>query len=173
VSPRLIGDNGQEQRVSWPFPTPGRSWAEAVGLGHVPARRTFVIGAVLLLRWEALLGVGLFDERFFLYAEEADWQRRALTLGWSSRLDADSVASHVGTGTSTDPVTREALFHAAQETYVRKWHGRSGWEVYRSAACLGAAARAVFLPGERRAEASRRAALYFRGPRRCAPLVNS
>ena len=35
-----------------------------------PARETFLIGAVLLLRAEALDDVGPFDERFFLYAEE-------------------------------------------------------------------------------------------------------
>src|SRR5207247_3678936 len=74
VSPRLRGPDGAEQRVQWSFPTPGRAWAEALGFGRLPTRRTFVIGAVLLLRWEALRQVGLFDERYFLYAEEADWQ---------------------------------------------------------------------------------------------------
>ena len=35
------------------------------------------------------------------------------------------VAEHRGAGTSQDPRRRETLFHAAQETYVRKWHGRA------------------------------------------------
>jgi GT2 family glycosyltransferase len=173
VSPRLVDDGGRAQRVVWPFPTPGRAWAEALGLGLIPARRTFVIGAVLLLRWEALLEVGLFDERFFLYAEEADWQKRAISLGWSSKLCSDAVASHRGAGTSMDSSNREALFHSAHETYIRKWHGRWGWMVYRSAACLGATARALLLRGDRRTAAARRARLYFRGPRRCAALVRN
>jgi GT2 family glycosyltransferase len=171
VSPRLVGADGSEQRVAWPFPTPGREWAEAVGF-ELPPARTFLIGAVLMLKWEAVLEVGLFDERFFLYAEEADWQRRALDLGWSSRLCPAAVATHVGAGTSEDPRRREILFHAAHETYVRKWHGRRGWLSYRSAACLGASIRALVLAGERRAEAARRALLYLRGPRRCAALVH-
>jgi GT2 family glycosyltransferase len=171
VSPRLVDDLDAEQRAVWPFPTPARAWAEAFGLGRLPARHRFVVGAVLILRWEAILEVGLFDERFFLYAEETDWQRRALELGWSSRLCTAAVASHVGAGTSTDPSRRETLFHAAQETYIRKWHGPMGWWLYRAAACLGASARATVLVGERRAEASRRALLYFRGPRRCASLA--
>ena len=171
VSPRLVGPGGREQRVAWPFPTPGRAWAEAVGLGRPSADDTFVVGSVLLLRWEALLEVGLFDERFFLYAEEADWQRRAAALGWTSAMYADAAAEHRGAGTSDDPRRREALFHAAQETYIRKWGGRSGWWLYRCAALLGAGIRALVLVGDRRSEAARRALLYLRGPRRCAAPV--
>ena len=168
VSPRLVHETGRAQRVVWPFPSPARAWAEAVGFGNLPARNTYVIGAVLLLRWEALLDVGLFDERFFLYAEEADWQKRARGRGWSSLLCEEAVATHRGAGTSPDPAAREALFHAAQETYIRKWHGNSGWSIYRSAAFLGAAGRSLVLSGDRRKEAGRRARLYLRGPRRCA-----
>jgi GT2 family glycosyltransferase len=174
VSPRLQEPGGAEQRVMWPFPSPARAWAEAFALGRLPARDRFAIGAVLLLRWEALREVGLFDERFFLYAEEADWQRRALALGWRSELCEAVVASHVGAATSDDPLRREALFHAAHEAYIRKWYGRSGWWMYRSAACLGAAARAAVLRRERREEARRRALLYLRGPRRSAsPLLEA
>jgi GT2 family glycosyltransferase len=131
----------------------------------------FAIGAVLLVRWDALRQVGLFDERFFLYAEEVDWQRRALGLGWRSELCDIAAASHIGAGTMEDPARREALFYAAHETYIRKWYGRGGWWAYRSAACLGAAGRAAVLRGERRAQAARRALLYLRGPRRSASLV--
>ena len=171
VSPRLEGPDGDEQRVMWPFPSPARAWAEAFGFGRLPARHMFAIGAVLLLRWDALRQVGLFDERFFLYAEEVDWQRRALALGWRSELCDGAAASHIGAGTMEDPVLREALFYAAHETYIRKWYGRRGWWAYRSAACLGAAARAAVLRGERRAQAARRALLYLRGPHRSASLV--
>jgi GT2 family glycosyltransferase len=145
-------------------------WAEAVGLGRLPTRQIFLAGAVLLLRREAVLDVGPFDERFFLYAEEADWQRRARERGWASALCPDAVAEHVGGGTSMHASRRETLFHAAQETYIRKWYGRSGWLAYRVAACLGAAARALVLRHERRKEAARRTLLYLRGPRRCATL---
>ena len=168
VAPRLSGSGGDEQKVEWPFPTPLRCWAEAVGIRGFQARDNFVIGAALLLRWEALEEVGLLDERFFLYAEETDWQRRALNAGWRSRLCPDVAGVHAGAGTAIDTERREALFHAAQETYIRKWHGRRGWWSYRAAAFTGAAVRAAVLTGERRAEAGRRAHLYVRGPRHCA-----
>jgi len=143
-------------------------WADALGFGGWPAHRTFVVGAVLLLRGEAIDDVGLFDVRFFLYAEEADWQRRARDRGWASAVCLDAVAEHVGAGTTTNMRRRETLFHAAQETYVRKWHGSTGWWVYRVAACVGAGARALMLTRDRRKEAAHRTLLYFRGPRRCA-----
>jgi GT2 family glycosyltransferase len=170
VAPRLSDRTAVEQRAVWPFPTPGRMWAEAVGLGRLPARRTFVVGAVLLLRRAAIDEVGMFDERFFLSAEETDWQRRARDYGWTSAVCADAVAEHTGAGTSTDSRRRETLFHAAQEIYIRKWHGAAGWWLYRVGACFAAAARTLVLKRERREEAARRTLLYLRGPCRCAGL---
>jgi GT2 family glycosyltransferase len=169
VAPRLVGREGGAERVAWPFPSPWRAWLEAVGLGRfLGFGRQFVIGAVLLLDWRAVREVGPFDERFFLYCEETDWQRRAAEAGWRSAVCAEAVAVHAGAGTSDDSARREALFHAAHETYIRKWFGSAGWLTYRAAAGFGAAARAVLLRGERRSLAKRRAAIYVRGPRRCA-----
>jgi GT2 family glycosyltransferase len=170
VTLRLVDPGGVEQRSAWPFPSPFRMVAEAVGLGRWRTGKEFVVGAVLLLRREAIEDVGLFDERFFLYAEEADWQRRAHARGWRSVVCPDVVAQHIGGGTSYDERRREALFHAAQETYIRKWYGASGWWVYRLAAVLGAGARAVVLTDNRRQKALRRMLLYLRGPRRSAAL---
>jgi GT2 family glycosyltransferase len=84
VSPRLLDPAGTEQRVLWPFPSPSRMWWEAIGGPHLVAEPgQFVVGAVLLVRRAAWREVGGFDERFFLYAEEADWQRRAADRGWA------------------------------------------------------------------------------------------
>lgn len=168
VAPRLVGTDGFPQQTLWPYPSPLRAWADAAGLSRVPSRDQFAIGAVLLLRWEALQEVGLFDERFFLYAEEADWQRRALNCGWHTRICNEAVSVHVGAGTSDDPVKRERLFHAAHEIYIRKWYGMAGWLFYRAAAIMGAGVRAVLLRAERRQEAVRRLSIYARGPCRVA-----
>ena len=168
VAPTVTDPDGIVQQTLWPFPSPARAWLEAVGFARRSSSTQFAIGAVLLLRWEALKEVGLFDERFFLYAEEADWQRRALELGWRTEQCAGAVAVHTGAGTSDDPLRREVLFHAAHETYIRKWHGTAGWWVYRAAAVAGASARALVLRRERRREAARRVALYAYGPRRRA-----
>ena len=169
VAPRLVYADGTEQLVYWPFPTPIRAWGEALGLRRLlTGEPGFAIGAVLLLRWEAIQEIGLFDERFFLYAEEADWQRRAHTAGWSTGICSTAVAQHVGGGASSDRRSRESLFHAAHEGYVRKWHGSVGWGLFRAAAIVGGLLRTIVLPGDRRAEAARRTLLYVRGPERSA-----
>src|SRR3954454_9791743 len=45
----------------------------------------WLVGAVLMLRREALGDVGVFDERFFLYSEEADLCLRLRDAGWHVR----------------------------------------------------------------------------------------
>jgi GT2 family glycosyltransferase len=150
-------------RVWWPFPTPWGAWIEAVGLGALRRSRSFAIGSVLLLRAEAIEHVGTFDERFFLYAEEADWQFRARRLGWTIDV-APVTASHQGGGTGGDPLARESYFYGSAERYIRKHYGGWGWSVYRAANVAGATVRGLVLPGTRGAAARRRRNLFVRGP---------
>ena len=164
VAPPQQDASGVAARVEWPFPSPLGSWLDAVGLGRFRGGPTYVIGAVLLLRAEALAQLGGLDEEFFLYAEETDWSYRASRLGWRHAMVPGVRAEHEGAGTSTDPRRREAHFHASQERYLRKHFGRVGWTTARVAVWLGSVARAVVLPGERSVEARRRAALYRLGP---------
>jgi GT2 family glycosyltransferase len=169
VSPRLVDLAGVEQRVLWPFPSPARMWWEAVGGPHLVAEPgQFVVGAVLLLRRAAWGEVGGFDERFFLYAEEADWQRRAADRGWASRVVESAVASHRGAGTSTSAEHRDRLFHAATETYIRKWFGATGWASYRAAGAAAAVVRTAGGSAVKRRAARSRLSSYLIGPRRGA-----
>ena len=161
VAPSQRSPDGRSQRVSWAFPTPARAWLETVGLGRLALSPKFLIGSVLLLNGAALSDVGAFDDRFFLYAEETDWQRRARNAGWGSRLCGDLSACHVGAASSEhDPEWRDVLFRTAVETYLRKWYGGSGWEVSRAAIVLGALLRAAVLPKRERKAALRRAWCY-------------
>lgn len=167
VAPSQVDADGRRSRVTWPFPTPLRAAAEAVGLGAVAKRfigPTYVIGAVLLLRAEAIADVGPFDDRFFLYAEETDWAWRAVHRGWRHAEVRSAQAFHEGGGTSADPARRETHFHASQERYFRKHFGALRWGVVRASVVMGAAVRSLVLPtGPRRAQARRRLALYARG----------
>ena len=169
VGPAQVDADGVSARAGWPFPSPARTWLEAVGLGRVGRQEAFAIGSVLLLRAEALDQVGGFDERFFLYAEETDWSYRASLLGWKHRIVEDVVAEHQGAGTSTDPELREAHFHASQERFLRKHYGVAGWGVARAGQVAGSLVRAVVLPGERGRLAAARARRYVRGPIRSEP----
>ncbi len=164
VAPTQVDEAGHPSRVSWPFPSPGRTWLAAAGLGRLGASSGFVIGSVLMLRREALAQVGRFDDAFFLYAEETDWAYRAHRLGWRHREVLDARAVHVGGATSADLTRRETHFHASQERYIRKHFGAFQWQLARGATIVGSAARGVVLAGERGRVARARAALYVTGP---------
>lgn len=64
----------------------------------------FISGSCLAINREAWDQIGCFNEEFFMYQEEAEWQRRAQAAGWRVRL-ADEIGSrHAAQGTvSGDP----------------------------------------------------------------------
>ncbi|NNC11862.1 glycosyltransferase [Planctomonas sp. JC2975] len=156
-------ETGRSVRVWWPFPSPAGAWIEAIGLGSLRRAHGFAIGSALMLNRAALDDVGRLDERFFLYAEETDWQYRARAGGWDIAV-ADVEATHEGAGTGGDPRARERHFFGSAEKYLRKHYGTTGWQVYRAGTFLGAAVRGAVLPGERGAAARRRAAMFRLGP---------
>jgi GT2 family glycosyltransferase len=124
---------------------------------------------VLLLRGAAIDSIGTFDERFFLYAEETDWQLRALKAGWRVGLALDATAMHLSGGTSADPARRELLFDASAERFVRKWYGMLGWQLFRFASILAALRRLVMARDvEAKMTQHRAIAHYWNGPVRCA-----
>jgi len=57
-------------------------------------RIEFLTGASLLLRREALESVGLLDENFFMYWEDADYCYRLRRAGWKLAVAADSKVWH-------------------------------------------------------------------------------
>jgi GT2 family glycosyltransferase len=172
VAPALVDEQDRALRVAWPFPTPIGAWLEAVGLGRLRDRQQgYAVGSVLLLRAAALRQVGGFDERFFLYAEETDWARRAARLGWRHAVVPTVTARHSGAATSTNRTRRETHFHGSQEIYLRKHHGSGGWFAVRLAQIAGSAFRSVLLSAGRRHEARQRLALYLQGPARAESTI--
>ena len=60
----------------------------------------WVSGSCVLVQREAFNAVGGFDERYFLYWEDADLCRRLRNAGWSIRFRPDSRVIHVGARSS-------------------------------------------------------------------------
>jgi GT2 family glycosyltransferase len=141
VAPRLVHPDGSPQQVWWPIPTPLSTWLDAIGVERTRAR--FLSGAVLLLSGEALAELGGFDERFFLYAEETDWQMRALRAGWSLRLVDETVAVHAGAGTSSDEVRRVQLLVRSALSLQEKWYGTAGARVSWVGSTVAASRRSL------------------------------
>jgi GT2 family glycosyltransferase len=157
----------------WPWDTPARAWAEALGIHDLGSGGGFLSGAVLLLRGEAVGKLGPLDERFFMYAEDQDWQRRALEGGWKLHHCRAASAWHRMGGTDTDLSRVRLRLHAATELYVRKWYGPLGWATFRGAWLFGQLGRVVLYTLVRSRRAARPSALglvrmYATGPVRSA-----
>ncbi len=105
------------------FPVPGRFYESRLN-GRYPHRlyeagQPFEIdtplGAVMLLRREAIEQVGLFDEEFALYCEEIDWAARFKEAGWKNLCaPAAYIIHHEGKSTSQVRV----------ESFVKLWTSR-------------------------------------------------
>jgi GT2 family glycosyltransferase/glycosyltransferase involved in cell wall biosynthesis len=158
VGPRLHNPDGTLQRSAWPFPHARRLALEAFGL-HRPLRRLglmedlgtwghdeersvdFLIGACLLLRADALAEVGAFDERFWLYGEEADLQRRLADRGWGVVFAPAAIATHVGAASSLDSAERLRHFYTGQMRFLTKHGNRISWPLARVALLIGSLVR--------------------------------
>jgi len=55
----------------------------------------FVMGAVLLVRREAIEEVGPADDAFFLFSEETDWCYRFVQAGWKVLFFPGAEVTHV------------------------------------------------------------------------------
>ena len=69
-----------------------------------------VIGAFFLVRSALFARLGGFDERFFVYFEEADFSLRAARLGWKSYYLTAARAYHKGGGSSEQAKAKRLLY---------------------------------------------------------------
>jgi GT2 family glycosyltransferase len=136
--------DGTVQASARRFPDPwtglgGRtSWLSKVAPGNPLTRRNlttdpgagvrqvdWVSGALMLIRREAFDAAGGFDERFFLYWEDADFCKRAADAGWSTWYAPVADVVHRTARTSRHaPVRSLAAFHRSAFRYFWK---HSGW----------------------------------------------
>lgn len=87
---------------------------------------TMVSGACLAIGREAFAELGGFDERYFMYFEDADLCRRATRAGWPIRYVPEAAVDHIG-GASSAGDYRFGPWHAASMIrYLRDWHGATG-----------------------------------------------
>lgn len=73
------------------------------------SRLEYVIGASMLVRRDVFDAIGLLDERFFLYWEDADFCRRAVRAGWRLTVAPESVVLHKEGGTASGGERRVSL----------------------------------------------------------------
>lgn len=86
----------------------------------------WISGSAFLVRREALDGVGLLDERFFLYAEEVDLFRRMREAGWTVLFTPELEVLHEG-GVSTGRSRRMHLIQSRSVYLYFEKHHSHGW----------------------------------------------
>jgi N-acetylglucosaminyl-diphospho-decaprenol L-rhamnosyltransferase len=107
---------------------------------HEEQTADWVVGAVLMLRREALEEVGGFDERFFMYSEEADLCRRMRIAGWEVRHLPVMRILHWG-GKPNPRLAAQASFSRLE--YAGKHFGRLRATLYRGALAVNHVTRLV------------------------------
>jgi N-acetylglucosaminyl-diphospho-decaprenol L-rhamnosyltransferase len=91
---------------------------EAVRIGTSSVVVDWLSGACLLVRREAFLAAGGFDERFFMYWEDADLCRRLRGQGYSIRYVPGATAVHkVGQSSRTARRSSIRAFHQSAYLY--------------------------------------------------------
>jgi N-acetylglucosaminyl-diphospho-decaprenol L-rhamnosyltransferase len=160
LGPRLVYPDGRAQASAWRFPTPALSTLSAATLGKVgvvqsrgnePRRVDWLTAAALMLRRSVLEEVGVFDEGFFMYAEETDLQRRMAEAGYEAHWFPDvTVVHHVGASTAAIPDRRINETWRSRHRYWRKHHSAAGARIAALATGAQYAARAVLAPVVRR-----------------------
>ncbi len=88
-------------------------------LQKVPA----IGGACLLVRKSVFDKIGGFDERFFMYFEEADLCQRIAKAGYSVVYLPQAVITHLVGRSSTDKALVQKRFEKSRFIYVQKYHG--------------------------------------------------
>lgn len=113
VAPKLLRPDGEVEESTHRFPSLRQAAVLATPLHRVPGvgerflvpgywrfdrvrSVDWVVGAAWLLRREALLDVGGFDERFVMYVEDLEWCLRAQRRGWHVVFEPDAVVRHLG-----------------------------------------------------------------------------
>jgi GT2 family glycosyltransferase len=118
---RTLDGGGAPQGTALRFPTPPRIFANISGLsrllrlsrlrGHMRQRRAdYIQGSFLVIRKRVFDRCGGFDERFFLYGEDADLCLRVRATGLAIEYDPACTITHHGGGSSSEPALRLAHF---------------------------------------------------------------
>jgi N-acetylglucosaminyl-diphospho-decaprenol L-rhamnosyltransferase len=161
VGPRLVNEDGSLQPSCFRFPSPARAvfenfWLSALWPRHPvvgdyrrwnhdePRDVDWVVGACMMIRREVFERTHGFDEAFFMYAEEADWQRRIRLAGWTIQFTPAATVMHLGgaSGLSDKPQINRHFFDSL-DYYQRKNHGLSGLLILRAAMVFGCTLRAA------------------------------
>ncbi len=147
--PQLINSDGTWQRSYGLIPSPRSAILDALGftsLRHVvfkalwkltgdywrPKSVEYVDGACLLIRRAVIEQIGVLDERFFFFVEDADFCHRAWQRGWKVAYVPKSRVLHLrGQSSSKKNASHsQKLMRPSLQAFVTAHYGLHGWNTY-------------------------------------------
>ncbi len=142
LGPKILDNDGMLQNSARAFPTPltaffgrssflskrfpgnpitSRNLLSLKSDGKTPMQVDWVSGACMVIRRKSLPSVGLLDERFFMYWEDADWCRRMWECGLEVVYFPRALVYHYAGGSSEKkPVKSLFEFHKSVYFYLFK-----------------------------------------------------
>jgi GT2 family glycosyltransferase len=166
VGPKLLNTDGTLQRSVRGFPTLWRLATEyfflrklaphsqalnafyAGGFDHDRViEAEFVMGAVMLVRRDAIEQAGPLDEDFFLFSEETDWCFRFREAGWKVLFYPGAEFAHVGGASHGGRMFTENL--RGHLRFLAKHRGPKEAERARRLLLAALRVRGALFPGER------------------------
>jgi GT2 family glycosyltransferase len=108
-------------------------------------------GGFLMVRTSVLDAAGWFDERYFMYAEDADLSRTVRRLGWQLYYCADAAIVHVGGGvTAAAPSSFTQLMQLESiNKRIAKYQGSAAAALHRLVVAVGGTVRMAVLIASR------------------------
>lgn len=99
---------------------------ESAVVATMPVDTSMVSGACCAMGRNAFEKLGGFDERFFLYFEDADLCRRATKAGIALRYLPAAGVPHIGGASSIDDYHLGPNHARSMRQYLGKWYGAGG-----------------------------------------------
>lgn len=149
VGCQVLEDENRITPTGFSFPSPLNVFLALSGLSRVfPRSRLFgqpefswwdrkserdvdvVTGMFMLVRREAIAQVGLMDEAYFVYSEEADWCYRFAQAGWRRVFTPCARIVHLDGGAKSTKQASKKMFVQLQKStmiYHRKNLGLASW----------------------------------------------
>jgi GT2 family glycosyltransferase len=123
-----------------------RGWLPTLDAGQ-SSHVCKLYGGFMLVRREVLDRAGWFDDRYFMYAEDADLSRTIESMGWKLYYSAEAEVIHVAGGTSEKAPSGFPVLmkHESIGKLMCKYHGATGSALYRLATLAGACFRLAAL----------------------------
>ncbi len=132
VGARLTYEDGSLQHSAFEFPGLMQLWIDLLPAparlyhskwngrysrqqyeGIKPFEVGHTLGATMMMRREVIQQTGMFDEQFFMYAEEVDWSWRIRKAGWKIYCVPTAHVTHLS-GQSTQQVKPESIVNLWQ-----------------------------------------------------------